>query len=258
MEHTLATLLQKCDNLKSHLSELRPLPTEALKKIEEAFAIEYTYESNRIEGNTLTLQETELVVNEGVTIAGKSMREHLEAINHAEAIDYIKDFAKSELEISERTIKEIHALVLHGINRENAGRYRTVPVMIAGSQHLPPQPYLIEKQMEDFILSFQQMEIQGVHPILIAAYLHDELVRIHPFIDGNGRTSRLLMNLYLLRKGYTLVSLKGSNDEKIAYYKALETSHIEKQPEIFQAFVAEAERNSLKRYLSVLGADEKL
>lgn len=255
MEQTLAILLQECDNLKSRLSELRPLPAEALKKIEEAFAIEYTYESNRIEGNTLTLQETELVVNEGVTIAGKSMREHLEAINHAEAIDYIKDFAKSELEISERTIKEIHALVLHGINRENAGRYRTVPVMIAGSQYLPPQPYLIEKQMEDFILNFQQMEIQGVHPILIAAYLHDELVRIHPSIDGNGRTSRLLMNLYLLRKGYTLVSLKGSNDEKIAYYKALEASHTEKQPEVFQVFVAEAVRNSLKRYLSVLCAD---
>lgn len=138
MEQTLATLLQECDNLKFHLSELSPLPTEALKKIEEAFAIEYTYESNRIEGNTLTLQETELVVNEGVTIAGKSMREHLEAINHAEAIDYFKDFAKSELEISERTIKEIHALVLHGINRENAGRYRIVPVMIAGSRHLLP------------------------------------------------------------------------------------------------------------------------
>jgi len=255
MEQTLAILLQECDNLKSRLPELRPLPAEALKKIEEAFAIEYTYESNRIEGNTLTLQETELVVNEGVTIAGKSMREHLEAINHAEAINYIKDFAKSELEISERTIKEIHALVLHGINRENAGRYRTVPVMIAGSQYLPPQPYLIEKQMEDFILNFQQMEIQGVHPILIAAYLHDELVRIHPFIDGNGRTSRLLMNLYLLRKGYTLVSLKGSNDEKIAYYKALEASHTEKQPEVFRVFIAEAERNSLKRYLSVLCAD---
>ena len=107
---------------------LRPLPAEALKKIDEAFAVEYTYESNRIEGNTLTLQETELVVNEGVTIAGKSMREHLEAINHREAIDYIKDFAKNDIEISEGTIKEIHALVLHGINREIAGRNPTVPV----------------------------------------------------------------------------------------------------------------------------------
>lgn len=153
MNQTLPILLKECDYLKSRLSELRPLPFEALKKIEEALAIEYTYESNRIEGNTLTLQETALVVNEGVTIAGKSMREHLEAINHSEAIDYIKDFARSELEINERTIKEIHALVLHGINRENAGRYRTVPVMISGSRHLPPQPYLIGKQMEDFILN---------------------------------------------------------------------------------------------------------
>lgn len=257
MNQTLPILLKECDYLKSRLSELRPLPFEALKKIEEALAIEYTYESNRIEGNTLTLQETALVVNEGVTIAGKSMREHLEAINHSEAIDYIKDFARSELEINERTIKEIHALVLHGINRENAGRYRTVPVMISGSRHLPPQPYLIGKQMEDFILNFQRMETQNVHPVLIAAYLHDELVRIHPFIDGNGRTSRLLMNLYLLRRGYTLINLKGSDKDKITYYKALEASHVDKQPEVFQAFVAEAEKNSLEHYLYVLDADEK-
>lgn len=253
MNNEITALLQECDTLKARLSGLRPLPVEALQKIEEAFAIEYTYESNRIEGNTLTLQETELVVNKGVTISGKSMREHLEAINHAEAIDYIKDFAKSGIEISERTIKEIHALVLHGINRENVGAYRTVPVMISGSRHLPPQPYLIGKQMEDFILKFQEMEAQKVHPVLIAAYLHDELVRIHPFIDGNGRTSRLLMNLYLLRNGYTLVNLKGSNDEKIAYYTALEASHIDKQPEAFQKLVAEAEALSLRRYLSVLG-----
>lgn len=253
MNEELKGLLHDCDTLKERLSELRPLPSDALQKIEEAYNIEYTYESNRIEGNTLTLQETELVVNEGVTIAGKSMREHLEAINHAEAIDYIRDFAKSDIEISERTIKEIHALVLHGINRENAGRYRTVPVMISGSTHVPPQPYLLEKLMEDFILQFRELETKGAHPVLIAAYLHDELVRIHPFIDGNGRTSRLLMNLYLLRKGYTLVNLKGSNEAKIGYYKALETSHTEKHQEAFQVLVAGAEKVSLQRYLSILG-----
>lgn len=256
MNEELNKLLQECDTLKARLSGLRPLPAEALKKIEEAFAIEYTYESNRIEGNTLTLQETELVVNEGVTIAGKSMREHLEAINHAEAIDYIKDFAKNGIEISERTIKEIHALVLHGINRENAGRYRSVPVMISGSTHVPPQPYLLEKQMEDFIIKFREMEAEKVHPVLIAAFLHDELVRIHPLIDGNGRTSRLLMNLYLLRNGFTLVALKGNNEEKISYYKALEASHTENNPLDFQKVVAQAEITSLKRYLSVLGETE--
>ena len=252
MNEDINVMLKEVDVQKEQLSALRPLPEEALKKIQNALDIEYTYESNRIEGNTLTLQETALIVNEGVTISGKSMREHLEAINHTEAISYIKDIAKQDIEISERTIKEIHALILHGIDRENAGRYRTVPVMISGSTHIPPQPYLIEKQMEDFILRFKQMEKEKVHPVLIAAYLHDELVRIHPFIDGNGRTSRLLMNLYLLRHGYVIITLKGSNDAKVNYYKALEKSHTEQLPEDFQKLVIEAEIMALQKYLSIM------
>ena len=252
MNENMNVMLKEVAVLKEQLSALRPLPEEALKKIQDALDIEYTYESNRIEGNTLTLQETALIVNEGVTISGKSMREHLEAINHTEAISYIKDIAKQDIEISERTIKEIHALILHGIDRENAGRYRTVPVMISGSTHMPPQPYLIEKQMEDFILRFKQMEKEKVHPVLIAAYLHDELVRIHPFIDGNGRTSRLLMNLYLLRNGYVIITLKGSNDAKVSYYMALEKSHTEHLPEDFQKLVVEAEIAALQKYLSIM------
>lgn len=252
MENSLNVTLNRIDVLRKELSALRPLPEAALKKIEQALAIEYTYDSNRIEGNTLTLQETDLVVNEGVTIPGKSMREHLEAINHAEAIGYIKDFARQDIEISERTIKEIHALVLHGIDRENAGRYRTVPVMISGSTHMPPQPYMIEPQMEAFMSTFADMERRGEHPVVIAAYLHDELVRIHPFIDGNGRTSRLLMNLYLLRKGYVIVSLKGGNDEKLKYYTALEASHTAGNTAPFQQLVAEAEEAALTRYKTIL------
>ena len=252
MSEDINVMLKEVDVQKEQLSALRPLPEAALKKIQDALDIEYTYESNRIEGNTLTLQETALVVNEGVTISGKSMREHLEAINHVEAISYIKDIAKQDIEISERTIKEIHALILHGIDRENAGRYRTVPVMISGSTHMPPQPYLIEKQVEDFILRLKQMEMEKVHPVLIAAYLHDELVRIHPFIDGNGRTSRLLMNLYLLRHGYVIITLKGSNDAKVNYYKALEKSHTEQLPEDFQKLVIEAEIAALRKYLSIM------
>ena len=252
MSEDINVMLKEVDVQKEQLSALCPLPEEALKKIQDALDIEYTYESNRIEGNTLTLQETALVVNEGVTISGKSMREHLEAINHAEAISYIKDIAKQDIEISERTIKEIPALILHGIDRENAGRYRTVPVMISGSTHMPPQPYLIEKQVEDFILRLKQMEMEKVHPVLIAAYLHDELVRIHPFIDGNGRTSRLLMNLYLLRHGYVIITLKGSNDAKVNYYKALEKSHTEQLPEDFKKLVVEAEIAALRKYLSIM------
>lgn len=253
MENELSDILQACDNLKTILLRNRPLPSESLKKIEDALAIEYTYESNRIEGNTLTLQETELVVNEGVTISGKSLREHLEAINHSEAITYIKDFSKKSIEISQRTIKEIHALVLHGINKENAGCYRSVPVMISGSRHIPPQPYLIDKQMEDFMLHFQELQENLTHPVLVAAYLHDELVRIHPFVDGNGRTARLLMNLYLLRNGYVIVNLKGGDESKLAYYSALEASHVDNRPEDFQKIVAEAEKAALERYLYILG-----
>lgn len=152
------TILEQIEALRNQLATLRPLPPEALEKIEQALNIEYTYESNRIEGNTLTLQETSLVVEKGLTISGKSMREHLEAINHNEAIAFIKEVAQGTEEISERTILQIHALILRGIDRQNAGRYRTVPVLISGSQHVPPQPYLIEKQMEDFIIRFRQLE----------------------------------------------------------------------------------------------------
>lgn len=245
-------ILRQADELKARLALARPLPKEALGKIEEALAIEYTYESNRIEGNTLTLQETALVIEEGLTIGGKSLREHLEAINHNEAIAFIKDIAQGEEPITERTILQIHALILRGIDRQNAGRYRTVPVLISGSRHVPPQPYLIEKQMEDFLLRFREMESEGIHPVDIAAYLHDELVRIHPFIDGNGRTSRLLMNLYLLRHGYVMVLLKGDAESKLAYYKALETSHVDKNPAPFRQLVEEAELAALQRYIQLI------
>jgi Uncharacterized conserved protein len=252
MNENLQNILCEVDKLKSKLSNARPLPTEALRKIQDAFDMEYTYESNRIEGNTLTLQETALVVNEGVTISGKSMREHLEAVNHAEAVEYIKDIALGDVEISERTIKEIHALVLHGIDRDNAGRYRNVPVMITGSRYMPPQPYLIEPQMEAFMVEYQRKVEAGEHPVVIAAYLHDEFVRIHPFIDGNGRTGRLLMNLYLLRTGYVIASLKGNNEDKRRYYMALEKSHTENNPDNFYALVAEVEKESLQRYLNII------
>ncbi|MDP4270707.1 MAG: Fic family protein [Bacteroidota bacterium] len=249
----LTALLQEIDSLKVKLNNARPLPVEALQKIKEALEMEYTYESNRIEGNTLTLQETALIVSEGVTIGGKSMREHLEAINHAQAVEFIKDIACADIEITERTIKEIHAVILHGIQKEQAGKYRNVPVMIVGSRHIPPQPYLIDIQMEAFITEYNRMRTEQIHPVIIAAYLHDELVKIHPFVDGNGRTSRLLMNLYLLSHGYTITILKGDNETKLAYYEALELSHTQGDPEPFYLLVANAVKNSLQSYLQIIG-----
>lgn len=244
-------MLAETDALKARLTTKRLLPPEALEKIQNAWNIENTYESNRIEGNTLTLQETALVVNDGMTIAGKSMREHIEAVNHAEALAYIQDIAKTNAPIDERTIKDIHAIILMGINRKNAGAYRSVPVIISGSRHIPPQPYLIEPQMEQFMATFKEMETSGQHPVLTAAYLHDGLVRIHPFIDGNGRTSQLLMNLFLMRNGYLPVTLKGTPEAKQAYYTALEQSHVDHCPQAFLQFVIEAAIASLERYLAL-------
>ena len=252
MNTELKNVLNEIDTLKQRLQTARPLNVEALKKIKQAIEMEYTFESNRIEGNTLTLQETALVINEGVTIGGKSMREHLEAINHAQAIEFIKDIANNDIEITERTIKEIHGIVLHGINREQAGVYRSVPVMIVGSRHVPAQPYLLQPQMEQFIIDYKQMEQDKIHPVLIAAYLHNKLVEIHPFIDGNGRTSRLLMNMYLLSKGYTITILKGDNEAKQKYYTSLEQSHTENNSEAFNLLVANTVKNSLQKYLQIV------
>jgi len=245
-------ILHEIDALRAELAALRPLPAEAVKKISEAMDIEYTYDSNRIEGNTLTLQETALVVNEGITISGKSMREHLEAINHVEAIGFVKEMAAGTLPITEGMIRDIHAIVLRSIDKDNAGRYRTVPVMISGSKYLPPQPWLIAPQMEAFMAEYNRMEAEGVHPVLVAAYLHEELVRIHPFIDGNGRTSRLLMNLYLLRHGYPIVSLKGDNDSRVRYYNALEISHTTDERGDFNDFIAEVVLGATKQYLALI------
>jgi Fic family protein len=252
MSTDVTLLLQEIDSLKARLQQARPLPAEALLKIKSALEVEYTYDSNRIEGNTLTLQETALVVSEGATIDGKSMREHLEAINHAQAIEFIKEVAQKEVEVSERTIREIHAIVLHGINREQAGKYRSVPVMIVGSRHTPPQPYLIAPQMEQFIADYQAMAADQAHPVLVAAFLHDELVKIHPFIDGNGRTSRLLMNLYLLSNGYPLTSLKGDSQAKQVYYQALEQSHTTGSRHAFYVLAAGAVKKSLEQYLGII------
>lgn len=252
MSKDINTILAEVDVLNAQLSTQRPLPPEVRAKIQNAWNIENTYESNRIEGNTLTLQETALVVNEGLTISGKSMREHLEAVNHAEALAYIQDIAKDDVPIDERTIKDIHAIILRGIDRKNAGVYRSVPVMISGSRHMPPQPYFVEPQMEQFMTTFKDKEAAGNHPVLTAAYLHDELVRIHPFIDGNGRTARLLMNLYLLKRGYLPVTLKGTAEAKLEYYTALEQSHVDKSPQAFQCLVAEAEAAAQRSYLALL------
>lgn len=241
-------ILHTISSLKEELNQFRSLDNA---KIQEALAIEYTYESNRIEGNTLTLQETQLVIEKGLTISGKPLREHLEAINHKEAIDYIKELADSKSRLAEYDLKQIHAIVLKSIDKQNAGCYRNVPVMISGSTYVPPQPYLLSKLMEDYFI-FYNKNVDVIHPVVLAAEMHERLVTIHPFIDGNGRTSRLIMNLILLQHGYPIANIKGDAESRKRYYTSLEKAQMQNDKSDFIQLIAEVARESLEKYLSIL------
>ncbi|MBS4027889.1 MAG: Fic family protein [Ignavibacteriales bacterium] len=245
------TLVQEIDALRNELETYRPLSASHLQKIEDALFVEYTYESNRIEGSTLTLQETALVIHKGITVSGKSLREHLEAINHFEAIGFIKSIAEKNEPFTERTLKDIHALVLRGIDPENAGKYRRVNVRIAGSRHIPADALKVQELMDDYFQFYEEQK-NTLHPVLLSAHLHEKFVTIHPFIDGNGRTARLIMNLILLRHGYTLVNIAGDNESRINYYTALDKCQTENACEEFLQLVMKAEHTSLTSYLNIM------
>ena len=249
LSKNLLSILGEIDTLKAKLDKFRQLDSY---RIAQALELEYTFESNRIEGNTLTLRETDLVINEGLTISGKSMREHLEAINHHEAIGNIKHLMEKNNSLNEREVLSIHNLILRGIMPEDAGKYRRVQVMIKGSSFMPPQPFLVSKEMEDFFIWYETNK-NALHPIVLAAELHERLVTIHPFIDGNGRTSRLVMNLILLQNGYVIANIKGDYDSRMQYYSALETAQTKNNKEDFLLFVAQIEKESLERYLEIIG-----
>ncbi|MCT4664067.1 MAG: Fic family protein [Flavobacteriales bacterium] len=238
---------QEIDLLNTRLQEYRKTEHE---KITQALEIEYTYESNRIEGNTLTLQETALVIEKGLTIGGKTLNEYLEAINHTHAISFIKSLAKEKNQITERDILQIHSLILQGINKENAGAYRKVQVIISGAKHIPPQPFLVPKKMEELMIWYNENK-NLLHPIDLSAEMHERLVTIHPFIDGNGRTSRLLMNLILLQHGYPIVILKGDVENRLKYYQALELAQVEGDKSTFIRLIEDNVRMSIERILQI-------
>lgn len=242
-------LLAEIDVLKARVDALRDKENAA---IVHALDLEYTYDSNRIEGNTLTLRETELVIDKGLTIGGKSMREHLEAVNHYEAVQVLRELVRDKVPLSETLTKQLHGLILRGIDRANAGRYRGVPVMIGGSRYTPPQPWQVPKLMEDCCLEYQQQRADK-HPVLLAAWLHERIATIHPFIDGNGRTARLVMNLVLLQHGYSIANIPGDTESRLAYYAALERCNLENDLEPFLNLIAGYVRQALQRWLAVLG-----
>lgn len=215
---TTESLLTIIDNKKKELDSKRPLTQGEIERLTEEFIVEYTYNSNAIEGNTLTLRETDMVLR-GLTIDKKPLKDHMEAVGHKEAFDFVRDLVKDNVPISESIIKQIHYLVLAD-KKEDRGVYRRVPVRIMGAKHEPVQPYLIQPQMEQLLEKYRN---STEHIIPKLARFHIKFEGIHPFIDGNGRTGRLLVNLELMKAGYPPIDIKFT--DRIAYYNAFDEYH---------------------------------
>ncbi|MBQ6547073.1 MAG: Fic family protein [Bacilli bacterium] len=238
---------KEVDEKLAKLNSERPLSKEAVKTLQDAINLEWTYNSNGIEGNTLTLKETKVVL-EGITIGGKSVKEHLEAVNHENAIEYLEELVKDQSEISEWNIKGLHQLILKGIDDDNAGKYRNHNVIISGAKHRPPEYIKVPELMEKLIINYEDWD--GYHPIIRAALLHGELVKIHPFLDGNGRLCRLMMNMDLIKSGYVPVIIKKEN--RIKYYEALDKAHTTGDYTDFVKLITKAENEMLDRYLNII------
>lgn len=240
MDDKLVQLTKK----KQQLDSYRPLPQELVKNLEDWYRVELTYTSNAIEGNTLSRQETAMVVEKGITVEGKTVKEHLEAINHALAFDFIKSLVSKTHVVTEREILDIHRLILTKIDDHNAGKYRTVPVRIAGSTVILPNAAKVPDLMQRFGQWLQKREGP---PVTHAAYAHFKLVSIHPFVDGNGRTARLLMNLLLMREGYP-PAIIGKEDRR-RYIDAIEKAQLGGNLDDYLTLIYEAVETSLDIYL---------
>lgn len=238
-------LLARLEHKKAQLDALRPLPAAAVARLKEQLTIEWIYNSNAIEGSTLTLRETQLILQTGLTIGGRSLREHFEVINHKDAITYVEDLSEQNTPLSAFHVRQIHKLVLSRIDDENAGQYRRTQVRIAGAQHIPPEAWEILQRMQDWETWLHQAG-QELHPVTLAAQAHHQLVAIHPFVDGNGRTARLVMNLVLFRYGYPPTVLLRVNRRQ--YYRVLMQADAG-QPEPLANFVGKAVERSLTLYL---------
>ena len=239
---------KKLDELKLKLDSFRPLDLSIVKNLHEDLVLRWTYHSNAIEGNTLTLKETKVAL-EGITIGGKTLREHFEAINHKDAILFMEDLAQKEDKLSEYSIKQIHSLILKNIDDENKGKYRTTNVIISGAEHKPPQSFEVQSQMQEFIKKYNE-NITKLHPIELASFVHIEFVKIHPFIDGNGRTSRLLMNLELIKAGFPPVVIE--LEDRLEYYKALDIANNENDYKPFLELMKKVIEKSFEPYFYIL------
>lgn len=240
----------RIEKKKEALNKLRPLPVVAVRKLREQFELEMTYNSNAIEGNSLTLKETFLVISEGITIKGKPLKDHLEAKNHTEALAFVFDLIDKDKRhtFSEHLIRTLHRLVVLDTEKEWSGKYRTSNVLIKGTDHKPPEAIQVPALMDDLI-DWLRKEKTRLHPVELSALFHHRMVHIHPFFDGNGRTARLAMNIILLQNGYPLVIIL-KNDRK-KYYRVLALADKGEYAPLI-TFIAQAVERSLNIYLKVL------
>jgi Fic family protein len=237
------------DALAAELRSLRPLNDGELARLREDFVIENTYNSNAIEGNSLTLRETALILKDGITIGEKPLRDHLEAIGHRDAFEYVITLAGADTPLTERVIKEIHSLVLMN-DPLNKGVYRGIPVKISGARHSPPQPYLVPVQMETLLADYDELK-RTRHIIDAVAEFHLRFEGIHPFIDGNGRTGRLVLNLELIKAGLLPVNIKFTDRRK--YYDCFDDYYGNAHTaDTLARLVAEYEAEELTRYIGIV------
>ncbi len=250
MPYLEKNLKERIEAKLNQMQKLRPLSVASVRKLREQFALEMTYNSNAIEGNKLTLKETFLVINEGLTIKGKSLKDHLEAKDHYDALNYLYEQIEygGRHTVSEVFIRNIHRLIVKETESEEVGKYRTSNVVIAGSDHNPPEASGVPFLMRD-LLKWVQKNKNKIHPIELSAVLHHKLVFIHPFFDGNGRTARLVMNLVLMQKGYPLVVVL-KNDRKKYYQTLALADKGDYRP--FVRFIAQAVERSMNIYLKTL------
>ncbi|TVQ80394.1 MAG: MerR family transcriptional regulator [Bradymonadales bacterium] len=239
---------------KDRLDQLRPFPFEALRSLEAWFRVELTYTSNALEGNTLNRRETALVLEKGLTVGGKSLVEHLEAKNHAAALDWLHSQLKPQPhQIGIQDVLKIHEMILKGIEDQHAGRFRSVPVRISGSTVVLPNPQKVPELMNGFISWLKGSK--KLHPVELASEAHYRLVSIHPFVDGNGRTARLLMNLILMRGGYPPAIIR--KRDRLAYLVALEKAQLGGSKDDYERLIGKSVNRSLDIYLQTLADDRK-
>lgn len=249
----VATPLQKLlDEIDIFKAKLNTFPLFENSEGKQAAEVEYSYDSNWMEGNTLSLAETSLVINEGQTISGKSMREHLEAINHQEAIVFIKSRIHKNTSLSDKDLLSLHTIILRGVLPKEAGHYRTVAITIKDKSFTPSEPVDIPKEIEA-LFNWYETNKNSLHPIVLAATVKERLLTIHPFINGNGKVSRLIMNSILLQHGYLIANIKSDVSFKNLYYQTLKKAITKENKDAFILFIAQIEKESLQRCIEGAG-----